>query len=129
MEPKVEQPEFLTGSKIMNYEVHNKKADRLGRVEDIMIDLKAGRIAYAVLSVGGFLGVGDRRFPVPWSALQLRSDGGFILDVDKEMFMNAPGFTEDWEKSTNREWMAKVYQYYDYEPYWVEPTPPQQPPV
>jgi hypothetical protein len=71
----------------------------LGKIEDIVIDADAGRIAYAVLSFGGFLGMGDKYFAIPWEALRFNpfneTDKHIVLNVDKKLLDNAPGFNKD----------------------------------
>jgi len=76
--------------------VVNGAGEDLGDIKDIMIDVPSGRVAYAVLSFGGILGVGSKLFAVPWHALQLDPENHrFILNVDKEQLRNAPGFDKD----------------------------------
>ena len=76
--------------------VRNAAGEDLGKIEEIMIDVPSGRIAYAVLSFGGFLGMGNKLFAVPWNALTLNeAEHEFILDVDKSTLENAPGFDKD----------------------------------
>jgi len=84
-----------------------------------MIDLENGRVAYAVLSFGGFLGMGGKFFAIPWQALSLRlHDHAFLLDVPKDVLEKAEGFDKDHWPVTNREWLATMYSYYGYQPYW-----------
>ena len=85
-----------------------------------MIDLDTGRIAYAVLSFGGFLGMGDKLFAIPWSALTVdKVEKRFILNVDKELLKRAPGFDKDhWPNMADRAWGAQVFKYYGAKPYW-----------
>ena len=85
-----------------------------------MIDLDTGRIAYAVLSFGGFLGMGDKLFAIPWGALAVdKVEKRFILDVDKERLKLAPGFDkEHWPNMGDRSWGSQVYTYYGAKPYW-----------
>jgi sporulation protein YlmC with PRC-barrel domain len=105
----------LTGDKVVNLQ----KED-LGKIEHLMIDLQRGRIAYAVLSFGGFLGMGDKLFAIPWSALALDTvEKRFILNVDKELLKNAPGFDKDhWPNMADQAWGTKVFTYYGAKPYW-----------
>jgi hypothetical protein len=85
-----------------------------------MIDLGTGRIAYAVLSFGGFLGMGDKLFAIPWSALTVDTlEKRFILQVDKELLKRAPGFAkEQWPNMADRAWGTQVFKYYGAKPYW-----------
>jgi sporulation protein YlmC with PRC-barrel domain len=114
-EPKVLSADTLTGDKVVNHQ----KED-LGKIEHLMIDLANGRIAYAVLSFGGFLGMGDKLFAIPWSALTVDTvEKQFILNVDKEVLKRAPGFDKDhWPNMADRSWGTKVFTYYGAKPYW-----------
>ena len=106
----------LTGNTVVN-----DKQEDLGTIEHLMIDLENGRIAYAVLSFGGFLGMGDKLFAIPWSALTVdKVEKRFILNVDKEVLKRAPGFDKDkWPNMSDRTWGAGVYTYYGANPYWT----------
>ncbi len=112
-------PQVLSASSINGDSVKNPQGENLGHIEDLMVDLNSGNIAYAVLSFGGFLGVGDKLFAMPWPALKLDAeDKAFVLNISKEKLENAPGFDKDhWPDVTNRKWIDQVYQYYDYKPY------------
>ena len=114
-EPRVLAADTLTGDKVVNLQ----KED-LGKIEHLMIDLERGRIAYAVLPFGGFLGMGDKLFAIPWSALALDTvEKRFILNVDKELLKRAPGFDKDhWPNMADQVWGAKVFTYYGAKPYW-----------
>jgi hypothetical protein len=86
-----------------------------------MLDVSAARIAYAVLSFGGFLGMGDKLFAIPWQALTLDTENkGFVLDVPKTQLENAPGFDKDnWPDMADRTWGSEVYAHYGHKPYWA----------
>lgn len=105
----------LTGDKVVNL-----RGEDLGKIEDFMIDLERGRIAYAVLSFGGFLGLGDKLFAIPWQALTVdTTEKRLVLNVDKELLKQAPGFDKDrWPDMTDPAWGAEIYTYYGYKPYW-----------
>ena len=77
-------------------------------------------MVYAVLSFGGFLGMGDKLFAIPFEALKFDTvNEKIILDVDKEILENAPGFDKDnWPDITEHSWLVDVYNYYGYRPYW-----------
>ena len=73
--------------------VCNKDSDDLGDIKEIMLNMRTGRISYAVLSFGGFLGMGEKLFAVPWEALELDTENKrFVLDVDRTRLQGAPGF-------------------------------------
>ena len=115
-------PKVLPGSTLMGSRVINPAGDDLGKIEDIAIDMASGRIAYAVLSFGGFLGFGSKYFALPWEALRLSSaEEAFILHVDREVLEKAHGFDKDqWPEMADRQWGAGIYNHYGYRPYWEE---------
>jgi sporulation protein YlmC with PRC-barrel domain len=114
-EPRVLAADTLTGDKVVNLQNED-----LGKIEHLMIDLATGRIAYAVLTFGGFLGMGDKLFAIPWSALTVDTvEKRFILKVDKELLKLAPGFDkEHWPNMADRAWGTQVFKYYGAKPYW-----------
>jgi len=105
----------LTGDKVVN-----EKGEHLGAIEELMIDLDKGRIAYAVLSFGGFLGMGEKLFAIPWDALKVDLDEKrLILNVKKERLENAPGFDKGhWPNMADQTWGAEIYRYYGSRPFW-----------
>ena len=89
-------PEVMAADTLEGDRVVNAAGETLGKIRDIMIDVPSGRVAYAVLSVGGLAGIGDKLFAIPWAALILDADNHcFVLNVDKEKLKNAPGFDKD----------------------------------
>lgn len=121
-------PSVLSSSSITGDAVVNGHDEDLGNIEDLMIDVHGGRIRYAVLSFGGFLGIGDKLFAVPFEALRLDAENQrFVLDIPKEKLENAPGFDKDnWPDINDRAWVGDVYRYYGREPYWEETTAPEE---
>jgi sporulation protein YlmC with PRC-barrel domain len=103
--------------------VRNAAKEDLGKVKEVMIDVPTGRIAYAVLSFGGILNMGNKLFAIPWSLLTLDEDEKeFILNVDKEQLKNAPGFDKDhWPDMADATWAEQISDYYGVEPYWEAP--------
>ncbi|MGH8612576.1 MAG: PRC-barrel domain-containing protein, partial [Gammaproteobacteria bacterium] len=91
-----------------------------GEIRHIMIDVPSGRVGYAVLSFGGFLGMGDKLFAIPWNTLILDAENErFILDVPKERLDSAPGFDKDhWPSMADQRWGAEIHLYYGTQPYW-----------
>jgi|SRR5688572_2372428 len=116
-------PRVLSATTITGDKVINTAGDQLGTIKELMIDLDGGLIAYAVLSFGGILGMGDKLFAIPWEAFTIDTDNHtFILNVDKEVLENAPGFDKDnWPDNAKYEagWLLGVYEYYGYSPYWM----------
>jgi hypothetical protein len=117
-----QRPRVLSASTLCGDAVTNAVGEDLGRIEELMIDLSSGRVAYAVLSFGGFLGIGDKLFAVPFGALRL--DTGrkcFVLDVPREKLENAPGFDKnDWPDFADPSFGDEVYGYYGIATYWTD---------
>ncbi len=114
-----DNPDFLSASTIKGDKVVNKAGEHLGKIEELMIDLEDGRVAYAALSFGGFLGLGSKLFAIPWQALQMKlHDHAILLDIPRDVLEKAEGFDKDHWPVTNREWLSAMYSYYGYQPYW-----------
>lgn len=113
-------PDVMSASTLDGNKVMSSDGEHVGKISDIMLDVRSGRIAYAVLSSGGFLGVGNRLHAIPWSALTLDTDDRcFILDASAERIKNAPGFDKDnWPSMTDIPWGTSVHKYYHRSPYW-----------
>ena len=110
----------LIGSdKVEGTAVYGTDQNKIGNVQRVMIDKMSGRVAYAVISFGGFLGVGEDYYPVPWSTLKYDTNlGGYVTGVTADSLKGAPSYSRssDWEWS--RENDRRVYQYYKAEPFW-----------
>jgi sporulation protein YlmC with PRC-barrel domain len=113
-------PEVMGASTLSGDSVVDRNGESLGEIKEIMVDVPTGRVAYAVLSFGGFLGMGDKLFAVPWSALTLDADQKqFVLDVDRSRLKDAPGFDKDhWPSMAQPTWASIVYKFYGVDPYW-----------
>jgi len=108
------QPSLMSSSSLDGNDVYNAQGEDLGDVKDFMIDMRTGRIAYAVLSFGGLLGMGDKLFAVPWSALALDTENKrFTLDVAQSALKDAPGFDKDhWPAMADPTWARGVHSFY-----------------
>ena len=117
---KTMYPNVLSSSRICKDHVKNAAGENLGKIEDLVIDHLQGRVAYAILSFGGFLGVGNKLFAVPLPALSYRpTEDTFVLHVDKETLKRAPGFDlNQWPNMSDRAWGEEIYSHYGYSPYW-----------
>ncbi len=111
---------LLSSSSLTHTEVYNRSGQQIGQISELMIDLGTGRVAYAVLSFGGFMGLGDKLFAIPWALLQINTDKEqFILNVSKELLESAEGFDkDDWPDTTDLEWNVRTYEHYKQQPYW-----------
>jgi hypothetical protein len=107
-------PALMGADTLLSNDVYNPSDEKLGSIKEFMIDMGSGRIAYAVLSFGGFLGMGDRLFAVPWQALKLDTNAHrFVLGVAKETLKDAPGFDKDhWPSMADPSWALGVNKFY-----------------
>lgn len=107
-------PAMMGAGTLIGTDVHSRHAEKLGEVKEIMLDMRSGHVAYAVLSFGGFLGMGEKLFAIPWDALTLDTmNKRFVLDVDKDQLERAPGFDKDaWPDMANPEWAQGIRAYY-----------------
>jgi sporulation protein YlmC with PRC-barrel domain len=107
-------PELMGASTLIGDRVRNTKDEELGDIKEIMLDTRTGKVSYAVLSFGGFLGMGDKLFAVPWDALTLDpTHHGFLLDVEKTRLQDAPGFDKSkWPDMSDPSWAKKIRNYY-----------------
>src|SRR3954469_2263283 len=121
-DPDKKYRRVLAASTLAGDTVRNGVGDDLGTVDELMIDIPSGKIAYAVLSFGGVLGMGNKLFAVPWSALTVDEDEKcFIMNVDRSVLENAPGFDKDnWPDMANDAWGSEVSRYYGTTPYWQD---------
>lgn len=113
-------PRVLSTSTITGTKVYNRQGEHLGDIKDIMLNANSGEVAYCVLSFGGFLGLGDKYFAIPYEAFTVdQKDEKFILNVDKEQLKDAPGFDKNnWPKSSDTSFLDRVYNHYGYEQNW-----------
>ena len=113
-------PRVMAAGTLEGDEVVNAAGEKLGTLNDIMVDVPTGRVAYAVLSSGGLFGIGDKLFAIPWHALTLDAENKrFILDVSKDTLEQAPGFDKDhWPSMADDSWARAVHGYYKARPYW-----------
>lgn len=111
-------PALMGADTLLGEDVVNNEEDDLGDIKEIMIDMRTGQVAYAVLSFGGLLGIGEKLFAVPWQALQLDTvNKRFVLNVDKERLESAPGFDADaWPDMTDTTWATQIHSFYGTDP-------------
>src|SRR3954451_3285919 len=91
-----ETDRLIASNKVEGTVVYNRQGDRLGSVYNFMVDKISGQVAYAVMSFGGFLGIGERYFPLPWKSLTYDTGlGGYVVDLDRKRLENAPSYSAD----------------------------------
>jgi sporulation protein YlmC with PRC-barrel domain len=118
---KIMTPRVLSASSLKGTTVRNLSDEDIGKIKDLMIDWENGSVAYAVLSFGGFLGLGEKLFAVPLESLKFdKRDGNevAIIDINKEKLENAPGFDPDnWPQDADYTFIDSVYAHYGYDSY------------
>jgi hypothetical protein len=109
--------QFISSEDVHGTEVYGIGDNHIGEIDHLMIDKMSGRVAYAVVSFGGFLGLGHSHYPIPWTALNYEKRlGGFRTNITEQQLKDAPQFSDDsWE---NRDWETKTHQHYRASAYW-----------
>lgn len=107
-------PNFMGAGTLIGEDVYNDRNEKLGDIKEFMLEMDTGKVAYALLSFGGFLGLGEKLFVVPWEALKLDIvNKRFVLDIDKDRLQSAPGFDKhDWPDMSDQAWASKVHAFY-----------------
>lgn len=110
---------LISADKVEGTAVYNRSGERLGTVEDVMLDKISGKVAFAVMSFGGFLGIGERYHPLPWSSLNYDvQQGGYVVDVTRDQLEAAPSYGLEENVDLNDDaYGRRVYDYYK-APYW-----------
>lgn len=109
-----ETARLIASSKVEGTTVYNTEGERLGTIKNFMVDKASGEVEYAVLSFGGFLGIGSDYYPLPWDMLEYDSDqGGYVVDLDKDMLDEAPHFAADEEPEFNETYGQEIQNYYE----------------
>lgn len=118
--PIPDRPVAVAAEDLESRSVYAPDGSRLGDIEDIVVDPVSGRIVYAVVELGGFLGIGERSFPVPWALMKPAPEGDrLVLDVSADRMKGAPQFTRSNRPDmTDPQWATAVHAYYGVPPYW-----------
>lgn len=112
---------LISANKVEGTTVVNPAGEKLGSIEEIMIDKRSGKVAYAVMSFGGFLGIGDRHHPLPWGVLKYDTNlNGYVVNLDKRVLEQAPMYGSDERIDLADEaYGKKIHDYYKVPPYWI----------
>lgn len=107
-------PRLMGAETLIGNDVVNKANENLGDIKEIMLDVREGKVSYAVLAFGGFLGMGEKLFAVPWDALNLdTAEKRFVLDVTKDRLKDAPGFDKGhWPDMADPGWRKGILDFY-----------------
>jgi sporulation protein YlmC with PRC-barrel domain len=108
---------LISSNDVQGTDVYDLAGKKIGSIDHLMLEKESGRVTYAVMSFGGFLGLGHSHYPVPWSALKYDTNqGGYVTGVTEQQLKDAPQFSDDsW---MDRDWEARTYKHYGQPPYW-----------
>ena len=111
---------LIASDRVEGTPVRRANGQKIGTIERLMIDKLSGNVAYAVLTFGGFLGMGEKYHPLPWSTLTYDTNKeGYVVNLSKEQLRDAPVFDEDEETFlSDRDYEKRVHDYYGTTPYW-----------
>ena len=111
-------PRLMGADTLIGNDVYNANNEDLGDIKEIMLDMTNGQVSYAVLSYGGFLGMGEKLFAVPWDTLKLDTENKrFVLNIDKDRLETAPGFDKDhWPDMADQSWKDEINAFYQTKP-------------
>ena len=113
--PRNETDRLIASDKVEGTRVYSRDGDRLGTVENFMVDKRSGRVEYAVLSFGGAMGVGDRHYPLPWQMLTYDEQlGGYVVELTARDLQQAPSHRADEQPRFDRGYGSDVRSYYGY---------------
>ena len=112
----------LIGSdKVEGTDVYRSNGEKVGKIERMMLDKASGKVAYAVMSFGGFLGLGHDHYPIPWPRLNYNEQlGGYEVNITEQELKGAPKFDSADEWDWDGEQSRKVYDYYKVPGYWSQ---------
>lgn len=114
-----EPSQLIASDRVEGTEVRRPNGDYLGRIERIMIDKVSGRSSYAIMSFGGFLGIGEDHYPIPWSMLKYNTSlDAYELDLTEERLRAAPPHEVNDPDWRDRKWEQRLHDYYEVPPYW-----------
>jgi hypothetical protein len=110
----------VKASSIIGTKVVNPEGENLGEMKEVAIDPLTGRVAYAVVSFGGFLSMGKKLFAIPFRSFEYNAlNNQYVLDIARDRLAAAPGFDADhWPSMSDEKWNREVHTYYDSSPYW-----------
>ena len=111
---------LISANKVEGTAVFSTEGEKLGTVDTVMLDKRAGKVAYAVMSFGGFLGMGEKHHPLPWQTLTYDEDKhGYVVSVSKEQLKKAPTMSVgEYERLADKAYGESIYNYYGVQPYW-----------
>lgn len=118
-----ETVQLIASDKVEGTNVRRSNGDKLGVIRRLMIDKLSGRVAYAMMSFGGFLGMGDDYRAIPWNLLKYNERlAAYELNLTDEQLRGAPAPAQGWDRwdtaPVDRGWERNLHDYYHTRPYW-----------
>lgn len=112
---------LISSDRVEGTNVYNGQGDKLGSVDCVMLDKQQGKVAYVVMSFGGFLGIGEKRHPLPWQTLAYDEEkDGYVVNLTKDQLEKAPTLDRgDYDRLKDRVYGASIYSHYGQTPYWI----------
>ena len=109
--------QLISSADVEGTDVYGPGDDKVGEIDHLMIDKLSGRVTYAVMSFGGFLGLGHSHYPIPWAALKYDTAlEGYRTGITEQQLKDAPAFSDDsW---ADRDWETRTHRHYGVSPYW-----------
>lgn len=115
-----ETHDLIASDKVEGTRVYGADGKHIGSIERVILEKRSGRVAYAVLGFGGFLGIGEDHYPLPWAKLSYDETlGGYRTDITRDQVESAPRYQNGDEYAWNKENGRRVYDYYGVPPYWM----------
>lgn len=109
---------LISSADVTGTAVYNHAGEHIGTIDHVMIDKISGRIAYAVMSFGGFLGFGEDHHPIPWPSLHYDTErGGYVTAISREQLDQQPRPSSDWRR--DRRWEEEAHRHFGVAPYWI----------
>ena len=123
-----QSPRFVPTNRLERYDLINEKGQDLGQVQNFVVDMLAGRVAFVIVAFGGMLGISDKWFAMPWEIMSSSPEKRkFVVDMPKSVLAAAPGMKKDkWTEEINSDWLAECYLHYGLSPYWDGCASPEE---
>lgn len=119
--PEIKSARLISSSRVEGTPVYNLEGEKLGTVDSVMIDRETGQVVYAVMAFGGFLGMGEKRHPMPWKTMIYdKAREGYVVSLSREELETAPNMDAgEFSRLGDRDYEETVYTHYKAEPYWT----------
>lgn len=109
---------LVSSQDVTGTSVYGRSGEEVGTIDHLVIDKQSGKVAYAVMAFGGFLGMGEEFYSIPWGKLHYDTEReGFMTDITESQLRGAPERPDNWHR--DRDWELSTYRYYDVPPYWL----------